>query len=151
MRRFTAFAIAGALALAAVPAVASAGSAAVSRYIAPPFVQAGVVFVPPPIPVPRVEVVTAYPGHGFIWVPGYWSWGGRGYHWVHGGWHRPPHYGYHWVPPYWSQGHGGHRWVDGQWRHRDLGWSHRGYWGQHRRFDGHRSHGWQGRDWRGHR
>jgi hypothetical protein len=134
MRRFAAFAIAGALALAVAPAVVSAGSAPALRQVAPPFVHASVVFVPPPIPVPRFEVVTAYPGYGQVWVPGYWAWRGRpyGYHWVHGGWHRPPRHGAYWVAPHWSHGHGGHRWVGGHWRHG--------------------AHGWQGRGWhRGHR
>ena len=57
MRRFAAFAIAGALALSVAPAVASAGTAPALRHVAPPFVHAGVVFAPPPIPVPRFEVV----------------------------------------------------------------------------------------------
>jgi hypothetical protein len=150
MRRFAAFAVAGALALAVAPAVASAGSAPPLRHVAyRPFVHAGVVFVAPPIPAPRVEVVAGYPGgYGHVWVPGYWAWGGRphGYHWVHGGWHRPPRHGSHWVPPRWSPGHGGHRWVDGHWGHRGPGWSHGGHrGGEHRRFDGNRSRGWQGR------
>lgn len=152
MRRVAAFAVAGALALAVAPVVASAGNAPALRHVASPFAHA-VVFVPPPIPVPRFEVVTTHPaGYGHVWVPGYWAWGGRGpgYYWVHGAWHRPPRHGSYWVPPHWSHGHGGHRWIDGHWGHRGPGWSHGGQrWGEHRRFDGHRSHGWQGRGWQG--
>jgi hypothetical protein len=155
MRRFTAIAVAGALALAVAPSAASAGSAPALRHVPLPFVHASVAFLPPPIPAPRFEIVTAYPGYGSVWVPGYWAWGGRpsGYSWVHGGWHRPPRHGAYWVAPHWSRGHGGHRWVHGHWRHGGPGWSHGGHrWGEHRRIEGHRSHGWQGRGWhRGHR
>ena len=164
MTRFVAFALAGALAVGVGPAVAGAGSAPAGRpalrHVAHPFVHAGIVFAPPrvyagpafvavapPIPVPRVEVVSAYPGYGYVWVPGYWGWGGgpHGYHWVRGGWFRPPRYGANWVPPYWSRDHGGQRWVDGHW---SYGGHH---WGGQRRIDGH-LHGGAGRGWQqGHR
>ena len=130
MRRLVALALAGVLASALVPAIASA-------YGGPAFVV-----VAPPIPVPRVEVVAPYPGgYGQVWVPGYWSWGGpRGYYWVRGAWFRPPGYGAHWVPPYWAHGHGGHRWVGGHWSHSAHGWNRSwgGQGGQH--WSGHRGH-----------
>ena len=93
-------------------------------YFAPRPVYVGasaVVVAPPPIPVPRFEVVAPYAGaYGSVWVPGYWAWRGgpHGYYWVRGGWARPPYRGAHWVAPQWSSVHGGHRWVGGHWGHR---------------------------------
>lgn len=86
-------------------------------YVAPP----AIVVAPPPIPVPRFEVVAPYPGlYGSVWVPGYWTWRGgpHGYHWVAGAWMRPPFRGAHWVAGSWSSVRGGHRWVGGHWAHR---------------------------------
>ena len=127
MRRFPAFALIAALGLAAVP-------------VLPAVASAGVVFLAPPIPVPRVEVVAPYPvgyAPGYVWVPGYWSWGGpRGYYWVGGAWFRPPFHGARWVSPGWGHGPGGHRWVSGHWAHSAHGaWQGGGHWGGQR---GHR-------------
>ena len=74
----------------------------------PPPPPVGVSYVanaPPPM---RSEVVVASPGAGYVWVPGYWNWGGSDYIWVAGEWHRPPHDGATWRAP--------------RWRHADRGW-----------------------------
>jgi WXXGXW repeat (2 copies) len=92
-----------ALALAALPAISSAGL----------FVGVSVNFAPPPLPVyeqpPCPEV-------GYLWVPGYWAWNDGAYYWVPGTWVLPPEVGLLWTPGYWG-------WDDG-----DYFW-HAGYWG----------------------
>jgi hypothetical protein len=59
---------------------------------------------------------------GYLWTPGYWSWG-RGYYWVHGAWVRPPRVGVLWTPGYWE--YAGALYV-----------FHPGYWGPHIGFYG---------------
>jgi hypothetical protein len=140
MRRLIALALVGGLAVFAAPLAASADS------WRPAGVHAGVVLFPPPIPVPRVEVVAGYGGPATVWVPGHWAWRGgpHGYHWVGGAWFRPPYPGAVWVAPHWAWGHGGHRWVHGHWGHHGHR-GHHGQWGHH----GHRGHVSHGH--RGHR
>jgi len=66
-------------------------------------------------PAPRHEVVVEK--HGYVWIPGYWSWNGHRYGWVDGHSVRARH-SEHWVPD---------RWVEdrGQW-HREHGRWERG-------------------------
>ena len=71
----------------------------------PPVDAAYVVNGPPPL---QSEIVVASPGPGYVWVPGYWNWGGADYVWVGGGWRRPPQDGAAWRAP--------------QWRHTTRGW-----------------------------
>jgi hypothetical protein len=75
---------------------------------------------PPPLPVYAQPVI---PGPGYIWTPGYWSWGEAGYYWVPGTWVLPPSIGVLWTPGYWGWGGGGYVW-------------HAGYWGPHVGFYG---------------
>jgi len=42
------------------------------------------------------------PGDGYLWTPGYWSFGPQGYFWVPGAWTQPPEIGYLWTPGYWG-------------------------------------------------
>ncbi len=63
------------------------------------------------------------PDDGFLWVPGYWAYGGDGYFWVPGVWVRPPQYGYLWTPAYWGYAGGVYSF-------------HSGYWGPHVGFYG---------------
>lgn len=76
---------------------------------------------PPALPVYAQPVC---PGDGFIWTPGYWSYGADGYYWVPGVWVRPPHVGVLWTPGYWGLGDGG------------IYVFHAGYWGPHVGFYG---------------
>ena len=69
------------------------------------------VHAPPP---PIVERVGVRPG--YVWIPGYWRWGGARYVWVGGYWTHPRR-GYRWIEPRWV-GCGPH-WC-----------MHRGYWGR---------------------
>jgi hypothetical protein len=60
----------------------------VSVHIAPPALP---VYVQPPLPAP-----------GYLWTPGYWSYGDAGYYWVPGVWVQPPSVGVLWTPGYWG-------------------------------------------------
>jgi hypothetical protein len=63
----------------------------------------------------RVEVMPGRPGPGYVWMGGYWRWGGRDYVWASGRWARPRQ-GRRWEDGRWEQQ--GHRWVyrEGRWR-----------------------------------
>lgn len=65
-------------------------------------------------PAPRVEYRGYPPAVGYLWIEGYWSWGGVRYVWVPGRW-VAPRPGYVWIP---------HRWDrDGdRWRHDGGRW-----------------------------
>jgi len=101
----------------------------VSIRIAPPVLP---VYVQPPCPT-----------EGFLWTPGYWSYGPDGYFWVPGTWVRPPQVGVLWTPGYWGWGGGVYAW-------------HGGYWGPHVGFYGGVNYGFGyggvgfgGGEWRG--
>jgi hypothetical protein len=50
-----------------------------------------VVYEQPAPPPSRVEIRTAAPCRGAVWVPGHWNWRGRGrgHVWAPGHWKRP--------------------------------------------------------------
>ena len=121
-----------ALALAALPALSSAGV----------FVGVSVNIAPPPLPV---YVQPPCPEPGYLWSPGYWAWDddAGAYYWVPGTWVLPPEVGFLWTPGYWG-------WSDG-----DYFW-HAGYWGPHVGFYGgvnygfgYGGEGFDGGRWRG--
>ena len=101
-----------ALALAALPAVSSAGL----------FIGVSVRIAPPPLPV---YVQPPCPEPGYIWAPGYWAWNDEdgAYYWVPGTWVLPPQVGLLWTPGYWDWDDGAYIW-------------HAGYWGPHVGFYG---------------
>lgn len=99
-----------ALALAALPAVSSAGL----------FVGVSVNIAPPPLPV---YVQPPCPEPGYLWTPGYWAWNDGAYYWVPGTWVEPPEVGLLWTPGYWGWDGGLYLW-------------HAGYWGPHVGFYG---------------
>jgi hypothetical protein len=70
---------------------------------------------PPPPPV-AVGVVGLRPGPGYIWIDGYWRWGGSRHYWVGGRWERPPRQRAVWVPGYWARHPRGYAWRPGYWR-----------------------------------
>lgn len=82
----------------------------------PPPPPVGVSYVATAPPALRSEVVMAAPGPGYVWVPGYWNWGGSDYVWVGGGWHRPPHDGATWHAPRWRHATRGWYMEHGEWR-----------------------------------
>lgn len=99
-----------ALALAALPAISSAGV----------FIGVSVNLAPPPLPV---YVQPPCPVVGYMWTPGYWAWNDGAYYWVPGTWVAPPAIGLLWTPGYWGWGDGAYHW-------------HAGYWGPHVGFYG---------------
>ena len=99
--KFTVLALA-ALLFAGLPlATTSSGAVAVSVGIAPPVLP---IYEQPFCPAP-----------GYIWVPGYWAWGGFGYYWVPGAWILPPRVGFLWTPGYWGYRGGRYVFTDGYW------------------------------------
>ncbi|MDE2051410.1 MAG: YXWGXW repeat-containing protein, partial [Gammaproteobacteria bacterium] len=100
------------LALAALPAISSAGV----------FIGVSVNIAPPPLPI---YVQPPCPEPGYIWTPGYWAWNDGAYYWVPGTWVLPPEVGLLWTPGYWGWDDDGDDYV----------W-HAGYWGPHVGFYG---------------
>jgi hypothetical protein len=91
--------------------------------------NAGPAPAPAPTPEPELHAMVAppplpdyeqppCPADGYLWTPGYWSWGAAGYYWVPGLWVLPPRVGVLWTPGYW--GFVGTGYV-----------FHPGYWGPH--------------------
>ena len=90
------------------------------------------VYEQPPLPAP-----------GYLWTPGFWSYGEDGYFWVPGTWVEPPEPGLLWTPGYWGW-NGGHYLFN------------QGYWGQHVGFYGginygygYTGNGFEGGEWHG--
>ena len=67
---------------------------------------------PPPLPV---YVQPPIPADGYLWVPGYWAWGGNDYFWVPGYWTLPPEPGLLWTPGYWGWNNGAYVFNPGYW------------------------------------
>jgi hypothetical protein len=67
-----------------------------------------------PPPLPDYEQPPC-PEDGYMWAPGYWSWGGGGYYWVPGTWVQPPQVGLLWTPGYWGFVGGVYRFNVGYW------------------------------------
>lgn len=73
-------------------------------------------------PAPLVEYRGLPPAYGYVWLDGFWNWGGVHYSWVPGRWVSPPP-GQVWLPRVWRRD--GERWH-----------AHGGHWEQRR--DDHR-------------
>ena len=71
-----------------------------------------VTIAPPPLPVYDQPPI---PAPGYLWVPGYWSYGPFGYFWVPGTWVEPPAVGLLWTPGYWGWSDGVFVWYPGYW------------------------------------
>ncbi len=56
------------------------------------------------------------PGPGFVWVNGFWRWGGARYVWAPGFWTRPPRPHANWVAGGWFGGPRGFSFRAGFWR-----------------------------------
>lgn len=82
--------------------------------VAPPSPGPVIVTVaPPPI---RIEHRPRRPGHGFVWIDGYWLYRGGQYVWVSGRWDRVPHGHRVWVAPRWEHRGNGYVFIEGTWR-----------------------------------
>jgi hypothetical protein len=108
-------AIIASLAVAAVPAVASAQvSVGVGIGFGGPGWAVGVVAGYPPPALPVYSMPPA-PYPNWQWIPGYWALGAYGYYWVPGYWTAPPVVGYYWTPGYWNYVNGAYVWSGGYW------------------------------------
>ena len=119
-----------ALALAALPAISSAGV----------FIGVSVNLEPPPLPV---YVQPPCPEPGYIWTPGYWAWNDGAYYWVPGTWVLPPEVGVLWTPGYWGWQEGAYFWHPGYWG------PHVGFYGGVHYGFGYDGEGFEGGYWRG--
>ena len=72
-----------------------------------------IVETPPP---DQIEVITVAPAPEFVWVGGWWVFGGGRYSWHSGHWERPPYPRAAWQPGHWDRARDGHVWVRGRWR-----------------------------------
>jgi hypothetical protein len=95
---------------------------------------------PPELPV---YVQPPIPGDGYIWTPGYWTYGDAGYFWVPGTWVLAPEPGYLWTPGYWDFEGGYYGWHPGYWG------LHVGYYGGVNYGFGYGGIGFCGGEWRG--
>src|SRR5580658_558181 len=71
-----------------------------------------IMIAPPALPV---YVQPMCPSAGYLWTPGYWSYGDEGYFWVPGTWVEPPTVGLLWTPGYWGWGNSAFAWNEGYW------------------------------------
>lgn len=117
-----------AFALSLVPASSFAG-VFISVGIAPPALP---VYEVPPCPEP-----------GWMWTPGFWSYGADGYYWVPGAWVPAPYEGALWTPGYWGWGDGAYMWHPGYWGR------HIGYYGGVNYGGGYLGIGFVGGEWHG--
>ncbi len=76
----------------------------------------GAIFVRVGPPVYREEVIGVAPGPEYVWVAGYWAWGGSDYYWVPGSWVMRPYPRAVWVPGRWHGNRRGWFWAPGRWR-----------------------------------
>jgi WXXGXW repeat (2 copies) len=74
------------------------------------------VFVAVRPPVYREELVGVAPGPGYLWIAGYWEWGGAAYRWVPGRWEMRPRPRAVWVTGRWRSNRRGWYWSPGHWR-----------------------------------
>ena len=105
-------------------------------------VELTVMIAPPPLPVYEQPPI---PGPGYLWVPGYWSYGPYGYYWVPGTWVEPPEVGVLWTPGYWAWSDGFFVWSAGYWAPQI------GFYGGVNYGFGYPGHGYEGGYWRDNR
>ncbi len=71
------------------------------------YAEPGPVMVAPNAPPPLyAETIPVAPAPSYIWINGFWDWGGGRYAWRPGYW-SPPRPGYGWAPREWAPRHGG--------------------------------------------
>ena len=75
-------------------------------------VAVNITIAPPVLPVYEQPIC---PEPGFLWTPGYWSYGDAGYYWVPGVWVQPPTVGLLWTPGYWAFEGPIYVWHEGYW------------------------------------
>ena len=75
-------------------------------------------------PVVLLEHPGRPPATGYLWIAGYWNWGGARYDWVPGRW-VAPRPGHVWVSHAWLRDGEGWRQEGGRWEDRREGQQHR--------------------------
>jgi hypothetical protein len=55
------------------------------------------------------------PGPGWVWIDGFYTWGGNNWMWQPGRWARPPHPGWVWRRPTYVRTRNGFRMHQGRW------------------------------------
>jgi hypothetical protein len=93
-------------------AVALGASAAPLPAAAQIGISLNVTVAPPELPVYEEPPL---PAPGYIFTPGYWSYGDAGYFWVPGTWVEPPQPGLLWTPGYWGWNGGHYLFNAGYW------------------------------------
>lgn len=100
----------GLLLIAALTALVAPLSGCVVSPVDPYYSQP--VRLPPP--PPRHEYQGYPPAPEFIWISGYWGWGGARYEWIPGRW-EAPRPGYLWMPHRWERDGDHWRQSGGRW------------------------------------
>lgn len=100
----------GLLLIAASITVSALMSACVMAPVDPYYDQP--VRLPPP--PPRHEYLGYPPAPDYVWITGYWGWGGARYEWMPGRW-EAPRQGYQWVPHRWERNGDQWRQSGGRW------------------------------------
>jgi hypothetical protein len=90
-----------------------AGLIALAACYGPP---EGAVYIQSRPPAYQEEAVGIAPGPGYLWIRGYWEWGGAQYNWVPGRWAMRPHPRAVWVPGGWHSARRGWYFRPGHWR-----------------------------------
>lgn len=98
---------------AAVLAIALAPTAALAQQVTFTVPEVRVNMAPPPM---RVEVQSARPSPGHIWIAGHWAWRGGAHVWISGHWAMPPQPGMVWEPARWNNRGGQWGFQEGHWR-----------------------------------
>jgi hypothetical protein len=77
-------------------------------------------------PEPLYEQMTVSPGHGHVWIDGYWHWNGYEWVWVGGRWIREQGAAYVYVQPHYDYTAGTYVYKPGYWSSRarvPRGWN----------------------------
>ncbi|MGH7617883.1 MAG: YXWGXW repeat-containing protein [Gemmatimonadaceae bacterium] len=96
---------------AALVAVGAAGACAAN-----PRPRVGVEYAMRQPPAERVEVLSASPGAGYVWVKGHWAWRRDDYEWIGGHWAIPERGFREWEPGRWEHDRNGWFFIEGRWR-----------------------------------
>lgn len=76
----------------------------------------GVAYIDRGPPRSRIEIRSAAPGRGYVWLPGYYRWAGNDYDWVPGRWDVVAAGRRSWSPGRWRHVRQGWYWQEGRWR-----------------------------------